>query len=126
MPDAERTIRALVQAFAARDEQGMRATLAEGMTAFVTNAAGGVDAVSGRDRYLGRLLALQAPRLDVTIPQSVAVPPDQALAMVEIRAERQGKSLHNFAAFLARVEGTEIVELWMVEALPAYSAEFWQ
>ena len=46
--------------------------------------------------------------------------------MVEIRAERKQRSLHNFAAFLATVADDRITELWMVEALPAYSDQFWQ
>jgi ketosteroid isomerase-like protein len=47
------------------------------------------------------------------------------MTMVEIRADRAGRQLHNFAAFLARVSGGRIAELWMVEAEPASSDEFW-
>lgn len=119
-------MRELIEAFSAKNEERMRSTLASDMTAYVTNASGGVDHVQGRDGYLERLRALQAPTLNLNVTQSVAVAPDQALTMVEIRAERGGRSLHNFSAFLARVKGGEIVELWMVEALPAYSDEFWK
>ena len=45
--------------------------------------------------------------------------------MVEIYAERKERTLHNFAAFLA-VGADQLRELWMVEALPAYSDEFWR
>jgi hypothetical protein len=46
--------------------------------------------------------------------------------MVEIRAGRGGRELHNFGAFLSRIDGEgRIVDLWMVDALPAYSDEFW-
>ena len=45
--------------------------------------------------------------------------------MVEIQAEREGRRLHNFAAFLADVDDGRVSRLWMVEALPAYSDEFW-
>jgi hypothetical protein len=100
--------------------------LAEDMTAYVTNAEGGVDPVRGRGSYLPRLLALKAPELSVTVTQSVTVSPDQGLLMVEICAERNGKSLHNFSAFLARIRDDQVSELWMVEAIPAYSDEFWQ
>jgi len=48
------------------------------------------------------------------------------MVMVEIRAERNGRSLHNFSAFLAKTHEGQISELWMVEALPAYSDAFWQ
>ncbi len=126
MPDAEGTIRALVTAFATRDERGLRAALADDVVAYVTNAEGGVDRVTGSEHYLQRLLALQAPTLEVNVTQSVTVAPGQAMAMVEIRAERQGRTLHNFAAFLARADDDGITELWMVDALPAYSDEFWR
>jgi hypothetical protein len=61
--------------------------------------------------------------LDVT--QLVAVDAERFLAMVEIRAERNGMTLHNFAAFLGRTAGGQVHELWMVDARPAYSDAFW-
>ena len=45
--------------------------------------------------------------------------------MVESRAERGGRDLHNFGAFLAEVCDGKVTRLWMVDALPAYSDEFW-
>jgi hypothetical protein len=47
------------------------------------------------------------------------------LSMVEIRAKREGRELHNFAAFLARITAGRIADLWMVDARPADSDEFW-
>jgi hypothetical protein len=126
MPGPEQVVRSLVEAFSAHDEQGMKAALADDVTAYVTNGEGGVDAVHGRDAYVQRLLALQAPELAVDVTQSVTVAPDQALTMCEVRAERNEQTLHNFAAFLATVVDDQIIELWMVEALPAYSDEFWR
>ena len=126
MPDVDSVVPHFVTAYAARDEDAMRSALAPDLTAYVTNAEGGVDRVDGREEYLQGLLALTAPELSVRVTQTVTVAPDSTLTMVEIRAERAGKSLHNFSAFLARIDNEQIVELWMVEALPAYSAEFWQ
>lgn len=126
MPGPAETMVGLINAFSTRSETGMRAALAEDITAYVTTADGGVEQVQGRDNYLQRLLALKAPTVSATVTQSVNVAPDQAMVMVEIRAERKGRTLHNFAAFLARVQRDEIVELWMVDALPAYSDEFWR
>lgn len=105
----------------------MQSTVAEDITASVTNAEGGVDLVPGRGSYLQRLLALKAP-LSASVTQSVNVSRGHALVMVEIRAQRKQKRLHNFAAFLATVRDDQIFEfeLWMVEALPAYSDEFWR
>jgi ketosteroid isomerase-like protein len=126
VPNPAKALEGLIAAFSAQSEEGMRAALAEDMTAYVTNAEGGVDQVDGRDAYLRRLLALKAPSLNASVTQSVSVAHDQALVMVEIRAERKGRSLHNFAAFLATVRDEQVTELWMVEALPAYSDQFWQ
>jgi ketosteroid isomerase-like protein len=126
LPDVDSVVPRFVAAYAVRDEDAMRSALAPDLTAYVTNAEGGVDRVDGREAYLQGLLALNAPELSVRVTQTVAVAPDSTLTMVEIRAERAGKTLHNFSAFLARIDNEQIVELWMVEALPAYSAEFWQ
>ena len=39
---------------------------------------------------------------------------------------RKGRTLHNHAGFLARFDAAgRLDELWMVDALPAYSDEFW-
>lgn len=46
--------------------------------------------------------------------------------MVEIKAERKGRTLHNFAAFLMDVRKGRIQAMRMVEALPAYSDAFWK
>jgi ketosteroid isomerase-like protein len=124
--DVDSLVPRFVAAYAARDEGAMRSALAPDLTAYVTNAEGGVDRVDGREGYLQGLLALNAPELSARVTQTVTVAPDSTLTMVEIRAERAGKTLHNFSAFLARIDNEQIVELWMVEALPAYSAEFWQ
>jgi hypothetical protein len=126
VPDIDSVVPQFVEAYAARDADAMRAVLAEDLTAYVTNAEGGVDRVDGREGYVQGLLALDAPELSVRVTQTVTVALDSTLTMVEIRAERGDKKLHNFAAFLARIEHEQVVELWMVEALPAYSAEFWQ
>jgi hypothetical protein len=45
--------------------------------------------------------------------------------MLEIKAERQGRTLPNLAVLLARTSEGEVVEFWMVDAKPAYSDEFW-
>jgi hypothetical protein len=126
MPAPEKVVRSFVEAFSAHDEEGMRTVLADDVTAYVTNAEGGVDPVHGRDAYVRRLLALKAPALEIDVTQSVTVAPDQTLTMCEVRAERNERTLHNFAAFLATIVDDQVVELWMVEALPAYSDEFWR
>ena len=125
LSDPSEVARRLFGAYAVGDLDGIRVVLGDDLIAYVTNADAGVDVVRGRDAYLARLpdLAGVGGRLDLT--QVVAVDPERFLAMVEIRAERNGVTLHNFAAFLGRVVDERVLELWMVDARPSYSDEFW-
>ncbi len=61
----------------------------------------------------------------VLTQQPVVVDPDRIMMMVEVRARRGDRSLHNFAAHLLRVKGDRITSIRMVEAKPAESDEFW-
>jgi ketosteroid isomerase-like protein len=47
------------------------------------------------------------------------------MTTIEVKAERKGRTLHNFAAFLAHVSEGKVAQLWTVNAKPAYSDEFW-
>jgi len=47
------------------------------------------------------------------------------LLMVEIRAERDGRRLHNFAAHVLRVDEGHVAEWRMADAKPAESDQFW-
>ena len=78
------------------------------------------------DAYVARLPNLTGATYAATVTQAVEVAPTQVLAMVEIKAHRKDRDLHNHAAFLARFDADDrIDELWMVDALPEYSDEFW-
>jgi ketosteroid isomerase-like protein len=117
-----------LEAFSAADFERMRALLAEDVVAYVTNAEGGMDKVEGQDAYLGRLEAmdLRSARFSVELTQPpVAVDPDQVLVMVEIHANRGGRSLHNFAAHLLSIADGRITDWRMVDAKPSESDEFW-
>jgi hypothetical protein len=72
-----------------------------------------------------RVPDLHAVGGSLEVTQLLEIDPETTLTMVEIRAHRNDTDLHNFAAFLARVDGDRITHLWMVEAQPAYSDEFW-
>jgi ketosteroid isomerase-like protein len=125
--EAEDLARQFIEAFSANNLDGMRRLLAKDVTSYVTNAEGGVDEVHGREGYVARLAAMDVPtaRLHLDVTQAVAIPPDQVLVMVEVTAVRAERTLHNHAAHLLRIRDGSIAEMWMVEALPAYSAEFW-
>ena len=116
---------AMIEAFDAGDTDRMGALLADDVVAYVTNAEGSADRVDGRDAYLARMPDVRGAEYTVTVTQSVAVAAGQVLAMVDVEAAREGRTLHNHAAFLATVRDGVITEVWMVDALPAYSVEFW-
>jgi ketosteroid isomerase-like protein len=118
----------VLEAFSAADLEHMRALLADDLVAYITNADGGMDRVEGREAYLSRLEAMDLPsaRFSVELTQPpVSVAPDQVLVMVEIRAHREGRSLHNFAAHLLRIADGRITDWRMVDAKPSESDEFW-
>ncbi|MFC3229318.1 nuclear transport factor 2 family protein [Marinibaculum pumilum] len=120
---------ALVAAFGRVDRSAMAELMDPEIVAHVTNAAGGTDRIAGREPLLQRIAAFDygAARLALRVTNSVEPAPDQALAMVEVRAARSdGVRLHNHAAHLCRVRGGRIVEWWMVDALPAESDSFWR
>jgi len=84
--------------------------------------------VERRDAYLARIEAMDLPaanfRVELTQPP-VPAGPDLVLAMVEVHAERSGRTLHNFAGHLLRLTANQIAEWWMVDAKPAESDAFW-
>jgi ketosteroid isomerase-like protein len=125
--DAETVTRRFVRAFADADFAALRSLLADDAHAHITNAQGGVDRVDGADAYLVRVAAmdLASAALTITLTQLTCIAPEQVLAMVEIRASRRGRALHNFAAHLLNIRAGRIRQMWMVEAKPAESAQFW-
>jgi ketosteroid isomerase-like protein len=127
MPADEMTALAarLFGAYADGDLDTVRSLLADDLIAYVTNAEAGVDEVTGADAYMKRLPDLHAAGGSAAVTQILPIDDERVMTMVEIRAEREGRQLHNFAAFLAQVHGGRVARLWMVDALPAYSDEFW-
>jgi ketosteroid isomerase-like protein len=117
--------RELFEAYGRGDLETMRALIAEDVTAYITNADAGVDRVHGRDSFMSRLPDLEGAQLSTDITQIVAIDEERVMTMIEVKAERQGRTLHNFAAFLARVSDGQVAELWMVDAKPAFSDQFW-
>jgi hypothetical protein len=115
----------MVAAYAAGDRESMAAALSESLVAYVTNADAGVIEVRGAAAYMGLMSGGDA-EYSADVTQVVSVSPSQVLGMVEIKASRQGRTLHNHAGFLAVFDADgRIDEVWMVDAQPAYSDEFW-
>jgi ketosteroid isomerase-like protein len=117
-----------IAAFSAADFGAMRELLAPDLVAWVTDAKGAMQQLEGRDDYLERVEAMDLPaaRFSVELTQApVTVDGDKVLLMVEVHAERGGRTLHNFAGHLLRFDGGQIAEWWMVDAKPAESDSFW-
>lgn len=125
---AEDTVRRFVEAFDAADLAGINYCLAEDLLSDVTQADGTTALLEGRDAYSKAIAAMDIAtvRPSIKATQIAPVSGDQVMVMVEIRASRKGRHLHNFAAFLMQVRENRICRIWMVEALPAESDRFWK
>ncbi len=119
---------AFLAAFNAGDLAALRACLARDATALVTGPDGEPVEIAGADAYVAAVTAMNLPAVDysVTLTQApVPVGDDQVLVMVEVRARRGDRTLHNYAAHLLLVRGGRVARLAMVEAKPAESDRFW-
>ena len=110
------------------DLDRIRELMDPAMVAWVTDASGASEAVTGADAYLDRIAAMDLPavRYRVGPTQSpVAIEDDLVLLMVEVHAERDDRRLDNFAAHVLRVADGRVTEWRMADAKPAESDRFW-
>jgi ketosteroid isomerase-like protein len=121
-------VRRFVRAMESSDMATVLASFDPDVRAYVTNAEGGTDLVEGSEA-LGRRFpdfAAMADSFHATVTQVHEIDDRTVLFMVEIRAERRGRSLHNFAGILIRLSAAgKMTEYHMVEALPEESDRFW-
>ena len=128
MPSAhEQTVVDLVQAFAGGDSAAVKSRLADGLVAHVTQSDGSTRQVVGSANYAAIVDAMDplSANLQMEIPQITTIEPGLVMAMFEVHAARYGRRLHNFSGQLFRFDGEVIDRIWMVEALPRESDEFW-
>ena len=124
---AEKIVSLFISSFSNADYDQMNELLAENVVSYITNAEASVNKLQGRSAFMGSIPCdVTNVKPQVRITQLLTVKHNQVLVMVEVKAERKGKKLHNHAAYLINVENGKISEIWMVEALPAYSDEFWK
>lgn len=118
----------LLAAFNDGDVDRMRGLLDPALEAWVTDADGVDQRVTGAHAYLERIAAMNLPAVSyhVTPTQSpVLLEDDLVLVMVEVRAQRDDRRLHNFAAHVLRVRDDRVTEWRMADAKPAESDRFW-
>ncbi|MEM8551765.1 MAG: nuclear transport factor 2 family protein [Pseudomonadota bacterium] len=125
--DPATTVRRFVEAFDAADLETVAACLKDNLVAGVTQPDASAKDLHGRAAYMAGIEALDVPtvRPRVWITQIVKISHDQVLVMIEIKATRKGRQLHNHAAYLMTVTDGQIARIWMVEALPEESDAFW-
>lgn len=120
--------RRFVAAMEASDMATIAASFDPDVRAYITNAQGGTDLVEGAEALTPRFpdFADMADSFRATVTQAHEIDDATVLFMVEIRAERKGRSLHNFAGIYLRLSADgRMAEYRMVEALPAESDAFW-
>ena len=120
-------VETFVAAFNSADLPAMANCLAEDLIADVTQSDGSTRQIRGRKAYMDLIEQLDIPTVQprLIITQIAGVNAEQVMVMIEVRASRKGRKLHNFAAYLITVRDREMLRIWMVEALPAESDEFW-
>ena len=117
-----------VRAMEESDMATVRDSFDSDVRAFVTNASGCTDLVAGSEALSLRFpdFAAMADSFHATVTQVHEIDDRTVLFMVEIRAERLGRTLHNFAGMFIRLSTRgKMTEYRMVEALPAESDRFW-
>ena len=124
----ETVVRRFIEAFDAADLDGVAECLSEDLVAEVTQKDASTIELHGRAAYMANIAALDVPavRPSAKVTQIAHVGFDQVMAMVEIRATRKGRKLHNHAAYLMTIKEGQIARIWMVEALPEESDTFWK
>jgi ketosteroid isomerase-like protein len=127
MASARDVVLGFMRTFERGDLRVLRESLADDFTGHITTADGGVRDVD-RDGYVESVHAMDVPtaNLRLDVPNVVEIEPGRVLVMVEVHAQRGGRTLHNFSGQLATVVDGKLSEIWMVDALPAESDDFWR
>ena len=127
-PSPATFVETFVAAMERSDMAAVAASFDPHVRAFITNAQGGTDLVEGSAALEQRFpdFAAMADSFTATLTQVAEIDEHTALAMVEIKAARLGRTLHNFAGILIRIsDAGKMTEYRMVEALPEESDRFW-
>lgn len=126
--NAEKIVTSFIHAFEKGDYEKMEEVLAIDLVSHITNAKAGLDMIQGRDAYMKKVILMNVRTIkpNIIITQMAKIKKDQVLVMVEVKAEHNDRILHNHAAHLFTLKNDKIQEMWMVEALPAYSEIFWK
>lgn len=120
-------IQLLVKSLEKEDDATLCKLYADDVKNYVTDKNGGVFLIQGCENYLAAIKKMNFSKVRPTlsITQINVLNDNEALFMLEVKAKKPNKSLHNFAAYLVKFENDKIISTTMVEAMPAYSDAFW-
>ena len=122
----EQRAREFFDAYGRGDFDAVRGALDHDLVSYVTNAEGGADVVERPRRHTWSGCPTCTPPAGASRSRQVlGVDDERVLAMVEIRAERDGRALHNHAGFLLGFSDAGIRPSGWSTRCPEYSAEFW-
>lgn len=125
--DIKSFITLLIKSIEQEDYPTLRKLYADDVENYVTDKEGGSFLVKGCENYLAAIKRMNFSSVhpSLTITQINVLSEDTALFMIEVKAQKPTKTLHNFAAYLVEFSNNKIKRTTMVEALPAYSDSFW-
>lgn len=117
----------LIKAIETENYEYVRQIFADDIENYITNSTGSVYLLKGSENYINALKKMNFNKVkpSLTITQIDVINNHEAMFMLEVKAQKPNKSLHNFAAYLVKFAGEKIVTMRMVEALPEYSDKFW-
>ncbi|MBI2707234.1 MAG: hypothetical protein HYX35_02835 [Proteobacteria bacterium] len=125
----EQVVLDFVSAFEKLDWDQTRSLLDDNIVMYITNAEGGVDKVQGRDILMQRFQTVdysKAQSLSLIPTQILSIETGKVMVMVHVKAHKNGVDFQNYGAYLGYIKDNKITHLWMVEAQPAYSDQFWK
>ena len=125
--DIKSLITLLIKSIEQEDYPTLRKLYADDVENYVTDKEGGSFLVKGCENYLAAIKRMNFSSVhpSLTITQINVLSEDTALFMIEVKAQKPTKTLHNFSAYLVEFANNKIKRTTMVEALPAYSDSFW-
>jgi len=123
----EKMVSNFISSFSIGDQAKTTSFLDENVISYITNSDRMAKKLQSRSEFMTSIPNdLSTIKPTVTITQTLSVKRNLVLTMTEVKAERKGKKLHNHAAYLMKVRNKKITHIWMVDALPAYSDQFWK
>ena len=98
-------VKSFIQAYAKGDTVKLKSMLSDKLEFYVTNAQGQVDLLNGSNSFIQNVIDIGVKSVSPTIKikQITSIRKNQVMCMVEVKAERKNKKLHNFAAFLIHI-----------------------